>query len=294
MTEQSNVVEARDLTKVYGDGAEVRALDGVNLVVSAGELVAIVGPSGSGKSTLLNLIGALDRPTRGDVIVAGKSLARVRDLDRFRSQTVGFVFQTHNLIPTLTARENVEIPMYESALSERKRRARAEELLSLVGLGARLHFLPNQLSGGERQRVAIARALANHPAIVLADEPTGNLDSKTTAEIMGLLSELNRTQGTTVIVVTHNHEVARATRRIITLRDGKIQRDVAVESAFDGDLYDLKNSALGQAILERLARDFSSQARRPPTEAELDERLSEMMFGLIQTPVPGSSGADSS
>ncbi len=250
LTEQSIVVETRDLTKVYGDGAEVRALDGVSLVVRAGEFVAIVGPSGSGKSTLLNLIGALDRPTAGDVIIGGTSLARVRDLDRFRSQTVGFVFQTHNLIPTLTARENVEVPMYESAAGEGKRRTRAEELLTLVGLGKRLHFLPNQLSGGERQRVAIARALANHPTLVLADEPTGNLDSKSTAEIMNLMSELNRTQGTTLIVVTHNHEVARATRRIITLRDGKVQRDIAIKSAFDSDLYDLKSSTLGQAILD--------------------------------------------
>ncbi len=250
MTEQPIVVETRDLTKVYGDGAEVRALDGVSLVVRAGEFVAIVGPSGSGKSTLLNLIGALDRPTAGDVIIGGTSLARVRDLDRFRSQTVGFVFQTHNLIPTLTARENVEVPMYESASGEGKRRTRADELLTLVGLGKRLHFLPNQLSGGERQRVAIARALANHPTLVLADEPTGNLDSKSTAEIMNLMSDLNRTQGTTLIVVTHNHEVARATRRIITLRDGKVQRDIAIKSAFDSDLYDLKSSTLGQAILD--------------------------------------------
>lgn len=244
------IVETRDLTKIYGDGGEVRALDGVNLVLRAGEFVAVVGPSGSGKSTLLNMLGALDRPTRGEVIVKGTSLARVRDLDRFRSQTIGFVFQTHNLIPTLTARENVEVPMYESRMSGAKRRARAQEMLTLVGLGQRLHFLPNQLSGGERQRVAIARALVNRPAIVLADEPTGNLDSQTTAEIMSLMSDLNRTQETTLIVVTHNHEVARATRRVITLRDGKIQRDVLLKSAFDSDLLDLKSSTLGQAILQ--------------------------------------------
>jgi len=244
------VVEARGLTKVYGDGAQVRALDGVDLVVRAGEFVAIVGPSGSGKSTLLNLIGALDRPTGGEVVINGTSLSRVRNLDRFRSQTVGFVFQTHNLIPTLTAQENVEVPMYGTAISAGKRRARARELLTLVGLQARLSFLPNQLSGGERQRVAVARALANQPAIVLADEPTGNLDSKTTAEIMSLLSELNRSQGTTLIVVSHNPEVARVTQRVITLRDGRIQGDVAVKSVFDSDLMSLKNSALGQAILQ--------------------------------------------
>ena len=267
MSDHSVVIETHNLTKVYGDGAGVRALDGVNLTVHVGEFVSIVGPSGSGKSTLLNLLGALDRPTSGEVIINGAPLARVRDLDHFRSQTVGFVFQTHNLIPTLTARENVEVPMYESGWSGKKRRTRAEELLQLVGLGARLNFLPNQLSGGERQRVAVARALVNRPAIILADEPTGNLDSKTTAEIMRLLSDLNHSQETTLIVVTHNHEVARATRRIVTLRDGKIEHDLAVSSAFEGDLIDLKNSRLGQAILHNNAelpedlRDFAPQLK---------------------------------
>ncbi len=250
MTENTLVVETRDLVKLYGDGAQVRALDGVNMKVSAGEFLSIVGPSGSGKSTLLNLLGALDRPTSGDIIINGVSLARVRDLDHFRRQMVGFVFQTHNLIPTLTARENVEVPMQGSLLGAGKRRARADELLGLVGLGQRKDFLPNQLSGGERQRVAIARALANRPAILLADEPTGNLDSQTTADIMRLLAELNRTQGATLLVVTHNHEVARATRRVITLRDGRIQQDVAVKSAFDSDWLDFKSSSLGQAILQ--------------------------------------------
>src|SRR5512136_1194111 len=198
MTEEI-VVQTRDLVKVYGDGDQVRALDGVSLTLRAGEFVAIVGPSGSGKSTLLNLLGALDRPTSGEVCINGASLAAVRNLDQFRSRSVGFVFQTHNLIPTLTARENVEVPMHASLLGGAKRRARAQELLEVVGLGRRVNFLPNQMSGGERQRVAIARALANRPAMVLADEPTGNLDSQTTTEIMGLLSDLNRTQGTTLI-----------------------------------------------------------------------------------------------
>jgi ABC-type lipoprotein export system ATPase subunit len=249
MTHSSFVVETRSLVKTYGDGGEVRALDGVTLAVRAGEFVAIVGPSGSGKSTLLNLLGALDRPTSGDVIINGVSLAKVRDLDHFRSQTIGFIFQMHNLIPTLTARENVEVPMYESRLSGGKRRARAQELLRLVGLDERMNFLPGQLSGGERQRVAIARALANRPAILLADEPTGNLDSKTTAEIMTLLSELNRTQGTTLIVVTHNSQVASAAGRIVTFRDGQIQHDMLIKTAFERDLIELKGSALGQAIL---------------------------------------------
>jgi ABC-type lipoprotein export system ATPase subunit len=249
MTHSSFVVETRSLVKTYGDGGEVRALDGVTLAVRAGEFVAIVGPSGSGKSTLLNLLGALDRPTSGDVIINGVSLAKVRDLDHFRSQTIGFIFQMHNLIPTLTARENVEVPMYESRLSGGKRRARAQELLRLVGLDERMNFLPGQLSGGERQRVAIARALANGPAILLADEPTGNLDSKTTAEIMILLSELNRAQGTTLIVVTHNSQVASAAGRIVTFRDGQIQHDMLIKTAFERDLIELKGSALGQAIL---------------------------------------------
>lgn len=243
------VVETRDLTKIYRNGEEIRALDGVNLRVYAGELLSIVGPSGSGKSTLLNLLGALDRPTSGEILIQGTPISKVRDIDRFRSQTVGFVFQTHNLIPTLTARENVEVPMYELERWGGKRRARALELLEMVGLAPRVNFLPSQLSGGERQRVAIARGLVNRPALLLADEPTGNLDSTTTADIMKLLVELNRTRGTTIIIVTHNHEVARATRRVITLRDGRIQRDVNLTSEIEGDLYDLKSSALGQAIL---------------------------------------------
>jgi ABC-type lipoprotein export system ATPase subunit len=243
------VIETRDLTKVYGDGVAIRALDGVNLTVCRGELIAIVGPSGSGKSTLLNMLGALDRPTSGEVIINTTPLAQVRDLDRFRSQTVGFIFQTHNLIPTLTAAENVEVPMYEAKLSAPKRRARASELLELVGLTQRADFLPNQLSGGERQRVAIARALANHPAIVLADEPTGNLDSQNTADIMALLVDLNATQSTTMLIVTHNHEVAQKARRVISFRDGRIQQDVVLHNVFESELIDFKSSALGQAIV---------------------------------------------
>jgi len=243
------VIETHDLTKIYGDGVAILALDGVNLTVRPGELIAIVGPSGSGKSTLLNMLGALDRPSSGEVIVNGRSLAQVRDLDRFRSQTVGFIFQTHNLIPTLTAAENVEVPMYESGLGTAARHARAGELLEVVGLAQRADFMPNQLSGGERQRVAIARALANRPAIVLADEPTGNLDSQNTADVMALLVDLNATQGTTMLIVTHNHEVAQKARRVITFRDGKIQQDVVLHNIFESELIDFKSSALGQAIL---------------------------------------------
>ncbi len=165
------IVETRDLIKVYGDGAQVRALDGVSLRIERGEFVSVMGPSGSGKSTLLNMLGALDRPTEGTVLVNGQDMAKVRNLDTFRARTVGFIFQMHNLIPTLTARENVEVPMRGQPIGARKRHRRAKELLELVGLADRVNHLPNQLSGGERQRVAIARSLANQPAIVLADEP---------------------------------------------------------------------------------------------------------------------------
>jgi putative ABC transport system ATP-binding protein len=244
------VVETRNLTKVFGDGGAVRALDGVDLVVRQGELLSVMGPSGSGKSTLLHLIGALDRPTEGQILIRGQDLATVKDLDRFRNEEVGFVFQLHNLIPTLNAVENVEIPLYEQPLSEKKRRQKAAKLLELVGLGDRLDHLPSQLSGGQRQKVAIARALVNDPAIVLADEPTGNLDSQSGQDVMTLLQELNERQGTTIIVVTHDPAVARTTKRIITLHDGRVARDVPLESPYLEDLRELKDSPLGKSLLE--------------------------------------------
>ncbi len=250
MAEQKQVVvETRELTKIYDNGA-VHALDQVDLTICAGEFVAVMGPSGSGKSTLLNLLGALDRPTSGVCRVAGQDLAKIKDLDRFRSKTVGFVFQLHNLIPTLTALENVEIPLQEEKMSDAARRERADHLLNLVGLGDRKHFVPAQLSGGQRQRVAIARALANNPAIILADEPTGNLDSKSTDEIMDLLRDLNREAATTFIVVTHNPAVARAADRIITVRDGRILRDEQIGNVYLEDLREFKQSALGHAIAD--------------------------------------------
>lgn len=243
------VVETRNLTKVYADGPTVHALRDVNLVIRPGEFVAVMGPSGSGKSTLLHILGGLDRATSGEVLVNGEDLSRVKNLDRFRARTVGFVFQLHNLIPTLTAVENVELPMYWSGLSASQRRARAEALLEQVGLGGRRWHLPAQLSGGERQRVAIARALANDPAIVLADEPTGNLDSQATAEIMALLRRLNREHGKVFIVVTHNPDVAYSADRIITLRDGQIIRDEPVGSPYLRALRELRDSALGRELL---------------------------------------------
>jgi ABC-type lipoprotein export system ATPase subunit len=245
-----NLIEAHDLVKVYGDGAQVRALDGVSLTVSKGEFVAVMGPSGSGKSTLLNMLGALDRPTEGRVLVAGQDLARVRNLDRFRSRSVGFIFQLHNLIPTLNARENVAVPMAGRAASRGVRRRRSAELLELVGLADRAHHLPNQLSGGQRQRVAIARALANEPALVLADEPTGNLDSESGADVIALMRRLNQEMGTTFIIVTHDPAVARQTNRVLTMQDGRIADDHQVGDPFAEDLKTFRASGLGQAILE--------------------------------------------
>jgi ABC-type lipoprotein export system ATPase subunit len=182
-SENKWLVETIDLSRIYGDGEQIRALDCVNLKVGHGELVAVMGPSGSGKSTLLNMIGALDRPTSGKVLIDGQDLAKIRNKDNFRAKKVGFVFQLHNLLPTLTARENVEVPMM-GHVSPRSRRMRAESLLELVGLSDRTRHLPNQLSGGQRQRVAVARALANNPPLVLADEPTGNLDTVSGQELI--------------------------------------------------------------------------------------------------------------
>jgi ABC-type lipoprotein export system ATPase subunit len=247
---QGVIVETRDLTKVYGDGAGVRALDGVNLTVQQGEFVAVMGPSGSGKSTLLNLVGAMDRPTSGEVYVAGERLAEIQDLDRFRGCTVGFVFQMHNLIPALTVRENVQVPMRVGSLSRRARRERADELLALVGLAERADHRPPQLSGGERQRVAIARSLANGPLLVLADEPTGNLDSTSGADVMALFRRLNRERSVTVVVVTHDPAMARSADRVVVLQDGQIVRDEALESPYLADLREFKGSSLGQTLLK--------------------------------------------
>ncbi|MDY7077095.1 MAG: ABC transporter ATP-binding protein [Chloroflexota bacterium] len=242
------IVETRDLVKIYGDGSEVRALDGVSLRIAGGEFVSVMGPSGSGKSTLLNMLGALDRPTSGTVMVNGQDMAKVRNLDTFRARTVGFIFQLHNLIPTLTARENVEVPMRGQRISARNRRKRAKELLMLVGLADRMNHLPNQLSGGERQRVAIARSLANEPTIVLADEPTGDLDSESGAEVIALMHHLNRELGTTFIAVTHDPAVGRQTDRILIMRDGCVVHEHPVGTPFEEDLAAFRRSGLGKAI----------------------------------------------
>jgi len=266
------IVETRDLTKVYGDGAEVRALDGVSLRIARGEFVSVMGPSGSGKSTLLNMIGALDRPTSGAVLANGQDIAEVRDLDTFRARTVGFIFQLHNLIPTLTARENVEVPMRGQPIGARARHGRAKKLLELVGLAERMNHLPNQLSGGERQRVAIARSLANEPALVLADEPTGDLDSQSGAEVIALMHQLNHELGTTFIVVTHDPAVARQTGRILIMRDGRIVHEHTVGTPFEEDLAAFRRSGLGKAIL---AGDEAALAQFGPDERAMLWRLLE-------------------
>jgi len=219
------VISATDLTKVYQMGeVEVRALDGVSICINRGEVVAIMGPSGSGKSTLMNILGCLDTPTDGEYLLDGESVSNLKDdqLASIRNRKVGFIFQNFNLLPRATAQSNVELPMrYAGVTTERS--ARATDALTLVGLGDRTRHKPTELSGGQQQRVAIARALVNHPAIIMADEPTGNLDSKSGREIMELLLTLNREQGTTLIIVTHDSGVASQTHRIIRLRDGKVE-----------------------------------------------------------------------
>jgi len=235
MMEQSlapngTLIDIHNLTKVYGTGqAAVHALRGVNLEVARGEFIAIMGPSGSGKSTLMNIIGCLDRPTEGIYILDGEDVSRLskNDLARVRNRQIGFVFQSYNLLPRLTALKNVMLPLlYNCAehLTEEQRRQRAVAALEAVGLGDRLHHRPNELSGGQQQRVAIARALVNRPAIILADEPTGNLDSKSGVEIMELLRQLHD-QGVTVVMVTHDQHCAAYAQRIVHLLDGLIASD---------------------------------------------------------------------
>jgi putative ABC transport system ATP-binding protein len=220
------VLRVDHVSRKYPDGA-VTALDDVSLEVRRGEYVAIMGPSGSGKSTLLNLLGTLDRPTQGEIYFEGHPLSKTRDLDGFRSKKIGFVFQSFHLIPTLTSVENVQIPMFEGSLSASARVRRAKELLESVAMGHRLNHLPMQLSVGERQRVAIARSLANQPQFLLADEPTGNLDSHSGAEVLDLFDVLHRERGMTLIIITHSLEVAERAERIVWIRDGRLSEEPA-------------------------------------------------------------------
>ena len=234
------VITVQDLRKMYQMGTqEVHALRGVSLTIRRGEAVAIMGPSGSGKSTLMNILGCLDQPTAGKYYLDGADVSHMSDdaLAAVRNQRVGFVFQSFNLLARTPALENVQLPLIYAGASLRMRRQRAEEVLRAVGLGDRMHHLPNELSGGQQQRVAIARALVNNPSIILADEPTGNLDSRSGKEVMAILQRLNREQGITIILVTHDANIAQYANRVIHLFDGVISQEEAVAHPIDADAW---------------------------------------------------------
>lgn len=221
------MIELQNIRKIYNLGdEEVRALDGVSLKVQEREFVAIVGASGSGKSTLMNMIGCLDTPDEGEYYIDGQNVTEMseRELSTMRNRKIGFIFQQFNLLPKLTAYENVELPLIYQGLPGKERHARVEEALSRVGLANRMKHRPNQLSGGQQQRVAVARALAMHPSLILADEPTGNLDSKSTRDIMELIHELHR-QGNTIVLITHDDDIAQEAQRQVRIMDGKIVSD---------------------------------------------------------------------
>jgi putative ABC transport system ATP-binding protein len=236
------LISVRDLTKTYRLGdVDVRALRGVSLDVAAGEFIALTGPSGSGKSTFMHLLGCLDRPTSGQYLFNGRDVARLsnRQLSRVRNAEIGFVFQGFNLLPRTSAVENVELPLlYARGVSGRERRARATAALEAVGLGAVLQHHPNQMSGGQQQRVAIARALVNNPPLLLADEPTGNLDTRTSIEVMDIFQRLNAERRLTILLVTHEHDIAEYAARLVAFRDGRIRVDrvVAGRRAASADL----------------------------------------------------------
>ncbi len=222
--DDSILIAVRDVSKEYPDG-NVRALDHVSFEIASGEYVAIMGPSGSGKSTLLSIIGTLDQPTTGSLMFEGKTVDRSTDLDELRSRAIGFVFQSFYLLPTLTALENIQVPMFGRGTTGAQRIEKAKELLEAVGMTDRAKHLPKQLSVGQRQRIAIARSLANDPRLLLADEPTGNLDTVTAAGILELFAQLHTDRKMTLITVTHSEEVALAAQRVIHVRDGRIESD---------------------------------------------------------------------
>ncbi|GAB4440862.1 MAG: ABC transporter ATP-binding protein [Chloroflexi bacterium OHK40] len=245
------IVEIEQLVKEFATGDGVfRALDGISLTINQGEMVAIMGPSGSGKSTLMTLIGLLDAPTSGRYMLDGEDVSSLSRLEqaRVRNRKLGFVFQNFNLLPRLTALQNVELPLVYGRVDRRERTRRAREALEAVGLGSKLHNLPNTLSGGQKQRVAIARALVHNPAMILADEPTGALDTRTGAEIMALFRQLNREQSRTIVVVTHDPEIGRQMDRVIGLRDGRLSENIL------SDYY-------GVEVFERVERERAEVLR---------------------------------
>lgn len=236
MANSDTVIQVQDLHKIYKMGEnEVHALRGISLDVQRGEILALMGPSGSGKSTLMNILGCLDQPTRGTYVLGGKDVSRMDDdeLAMARNSLVGFVFQSFNLLPRTTALDNVMLPLVYAGTTGRERRRRAIEVLEAVGLADRLHHTPNELSGGQQQRVAIARALVNQPSIILADEPTGNLDSKSGREVMAILQRLNRETGITIVLVTHDPQISHYAQRVINLFDGKIVKEEVIAEPID-------------------------------------------------------------
>jgi len=264
------LIEARHLVKTYTMGDQtVHALRDVSVDIAAGDFVAIMGASGSGKSTLMNILGCLDLPTSGEYRLAGEEVETLAqdDLASIRNRRIGFVFQQFNLLPRTSALENVELPMVYAGVKAAERRAAAQAALARVGLGERGAHTPSELSGGQQQRVAIARALVNKPQLILADEPTGALDSQSGEEILQLLGELNRSEGTTIAVVTHDRRVAQATQRILRMQDGRIVEDHRVRDPLEEDLRSLAFSKLGETILD--TEDTPMQEVTPEEEAIL-------------------------